>query len=111
VEFDPFSLACLEDPYPAYRVMLDEAPVYHSERRGFWALSRFADVQQAARDWETFSNDGGVDLSGSVSLVGDGGFLGMDPPRHDELRRIVRASSLRRPSWAWNPRCEITSER
>ena len=64
--------------------------MYRNARRGFWALSRFADVQSAARDWETFSNRGGVDLSGSVSLVGDGGFLGMDPPRHDELRRIVR---------------------
>ena len=90
VEFDPFSLECLEDPYPTYRALLEDAPVYHSARRGFWALSRFADVQNAARDWETFSNRGGVDLSGSVSLVGDGGFLGMDPPRHDELRRIVR---------------------
>lgn len=90
VEFDPFSLECMEDPYPTYRALLEEAPVYHNATRRFWALSRFADVQDSARDWETFSNRGGVDLSGSVSLVGDGGFLGMDPPRHDELRRIVR---------------------
>lgn len=70
VEFDPFSLECMEDPYPTYRAMLEDAPVYHNARRGFWALSRFADVQHAARDWETFSNRGGVDLSGSVSWSG-----------------------------------------
>jgi cytochrome P450 len=91
VEFDPFALACLEDPYRAYRFMLEQAPVYRSERHGFWALSRFADVQRAARDWETFSSVGGVDLSGSVGLLGEDGFLGMDPPRHDVLRRVVRA--------------------
>ena len=91
MEFDPFSHACLEDPYPAYRFMLEQAPVYQSERHGFWALSRFEDVQRAARDWETFSSTGGVDLSGSVGLLGEGGFLGMDPPRHDVLRRVVRA--------------------
>jgi cytochrome P450 len=91
VEFDPFALVCFEDPYPAYWFMLGQAPVYRSERHGLWALSRFEDVQRAARDWETFSSTGGVDLSGSVGLLGEGGFLGMDPPRHDVLRRVVRA--------------------
>ena len=90
IEFDPFSLESMVDPYPTYRALLADAPVYRSERRGFWALSRYADVQQAARDLDRFSSEGGVDLSGSVGLAGPGGFLDMDPPRHDELRRVVR---------------------
>ena len=91
LEFDPYSLQCLEDPYPVYRALLEDAPLYHSEKRGFWAISRHADVQRCARDWETFSSRSGVDLSGSVGLTGPGGFLDMDPPRHDQLRRIVRS--------------------
>ena len=90
IEFDPYSRECLEDPCPVYRALLEDAPLYRSEKRGFWAVSRHADVQRCARDWETFSSRDGVDLSGSVGLAGTGGFLDMDPPRHDELRRIVR---------------------
>jgi cytochrome P450 len=90
-EFDPYSLQCLEDPYPVYLALLEDAPLYRSEKRGFWAVSRHADVQRCARDWETFSSRGGVDLSGSVGLAGPGGFLDMDPPRHDQLRRVVRS--------------------
>jgi cytochrome P450 len=90
LEFDPYSRQCLEDPYPVYRTLLEDAPLYHSEKRDFWAVSRHADVQRCARDWETFSSRNGVDLSGSVGLAGPGGFLDMDPPRHDQLRRIVR---------------------
>jgi len=90
VEFDPYSRECMEDPYPVYRELLADAPVYRSERRDFWAVSRHADVQRCARDWETFSSREGVDLSGSVGLAGPGGFLDMDPPRHDQLRHVVR---------------------
>ena len=80
----------MEDPYPVYRELLADAPVYRSERRDFWAVSRHGDVQRCARDWETFSSREGVDLSGSVGLAGPGGFLDMDPPRHDQLRHVVR---------------------
>lgn len=43
VEFDPFSNAFFEDPYEMYRRLRDEAPVYFSEKYGFYALSRFAE--------------------------------------------------------------------
>jgi cytochrome P450 len=88
--FDPFSQEAMEDPYPTYRRLLEEAPVYRNAERDFWALTRHADVQAAARDWETFSSRDGVDLSRSVGLAGPGGFLDMDPTRHDELRRAIR---------------------
>jgi cytochrome P450 len=89
-EFDPYSREAMEDPYPVYRELLAHAPLYHNATRGFFAVSRYADLQACARDWEAFSSRDGVDLSGSVGLAGPGGFLDMDPPRHDELRKIVR---------------------
>ena len=63
VEFDPFSDEYFNDPSDVYRRLRDEAPVYYSEKYGFYALSRFADVLAAHRDWETYSSAHGIDLS------------------------------------------------
>jgi cytochrome P450 len=89
VTYDPFSRATQIDPYPIYRALLEDAPVYRNERRDFWALSQYADVQASFRDWRTFSNAGGVTVDELLGLTGPS-FLTMDPPRHDLLREIVR---------------------
>ena len=47
VEFDPFGDDYFNDPSDVYRRLRDEAPVYFSEKYGFYALSRFADVLAA----------------------------------------------------------------
>src|SRR5262249_13192396 len=39
VEFDPFSDDFFNAPFNTYRRLRDEAPVYHNEQYGFWALS------------------------------------------------------------------------
>ena len=62
VEFDPFSDDFFNDPTEMYRRLRDEAPVYFSEKYGFYALSRFADVLAAHRDWEGFSSAHGIEL-------------------------------------------------
>ncbi len=85
--FDPLAQ---EDPYPVYRVLRAERPVYRNEERGFWALSRFDDVQRAAREWAQWSSAAGVNLDDTLSLTGPGNFIAADPPDHDRLRRIVR---------------------
>lgn len=93
VEFDPFSPEFFDDPTEVYRRLRDEAPVYFNERYGFYALSRFADVVAAHRDWRTFSSAHGVDLS---TLSQDpevirvlGMIIMMDPPEHDRFRALV----------------------
>jgi cytochrome P450 len=87
--YDPFSAAIQQDPYPAYDWLLAEAPVYHNERQGFWALTRFADVHDATCDWRRFSSAAGVRVDDLLALAGPS-FITMDPPRHDVLRAIVR---------------------
>jgi cytochrome P450 len=93
VEFDPFSDEYFGDPTEVYRRLRDEAPVYHSERYGFYALSRFDDVVSAHRDWQGFSSAHGVDLS---TLSTDPELIRsfrmiimMDPPEHDRFRKLV----------------------
>jgi cytochrome P450 len=89
--FDPFCTGSSDDPYPIYRALQDEHPVYHDEELGFWALSRFADVKTATTDWETFSNANGVHVgTGTRPRPTPGDFLDSDPPRHDQLRKIVQ---------------------
>jgi cytochrome P450 len=89
--FDPFAYQVHLDPYPAYAALRASAPVYYNERWDVWALSRFEDVQAAARDWRTFSNAQGVNLDAVGELYGDGNFLDADPPWHDQLREVVRS--------------------
>jgi cytochrome P450 len=93
VEFDPFSAEYFDDPTEVYRRLRDEAPVYHSERYGFYALSRFADVLAAHRDWQTFSSAHGIDLStlskDKELIESFRSIIMMDPPEHDRLRALV----------------------
>ncbi len=90
VEFDPFSDVYFDDPYDLYRRLRDEAPVFHSERYGFYALSRYEDVCRAHRDWETFSSTHGVDLATlSGHMQPQESIIMMDPPKHDRLRALV----------------------
>jgi cytochrome P450 len=91
VEFDPFSSVFFDDPYETYRRLRDEAPIYHNEHYGFYAVSRWEDALEVHRDWATFSSNFGVDLStlrkGQRAPMES--IIMMDPPRHDRLRALV----------------------
>ena len=56
VEFDPYSHAIHDDPYPYYKALRDHDPVYFNKERGFWLLTKYDDVFNAFRDFKTFSN-------------------------------------------------------
>ena len=90
LRWDP--LLVLDDPYPIYRRLRDEAPLYHDEERDIWAYSRYDDVQSAARDWATYSSGGigGNDLDNGAELFQPAGDLaGVDPPTHERIRAVL----------------------
>ncbi|HEX4376521.1 MAG TPA: cytochrome P450 [Steroidobacteraceae bacterium] len=80
IDFNPYDKAFADDPYPIYRQLRDEAPVYHCEPLKFWALSRYADVLEAHKDFKTFSSAGGVTIEGYE--VGTPLLIIKDPPEH-----------------------------
>ena len=93
--FDPFSDVFFNDPYPTYRRMRDEAPVYYSEKYDFYALSRHADVTAAYKNVEVFSSSKGVDLSTikygfqNRDMPVPKLLIMIDPPDHNRLRVLV----------------------
>src|SRR3954453_14883550 len=60
--YNPYAFAVHDDPYTTYRRLRDEAPAYWNADLRFWVLSRFDDVLEAFRDFETFSSAGGIAL-------------------------------------------------
>ncbi len=80
-----------DDPYPLYRRLRDEQPAYADPHGRFWALSRHAEVQAAARDWKRFSSAEGNDLDDTSLLFAPAGELThADPPLHSRLRDAIK---------------------
>jgi cytochrome P450 len=78
-----------DDPYPTYRMLREKAPAYFDEQSGMWLITRYADVDRVTNDFEIFSSCRGNVTVDSPMRVGK--TLGsLDPPRHDELRRVIQ---------------------
>jgi cytochrome P450 len=98
--YSPFDPEIIADPYPVYRELRDEAPVYWSAEARSWVLSRYDDVSAALTDPATYSSASGVyPTPTGVDMTEL--FLPMlvmsDPPRHTQLRQLVsRAFTPRR---------------
>ena len=87
VEFNPYDYDTFCDPYPIYRQLRDDVPVYRNDELNFWALARHADVLAAHNDFERFSSTGGVTIEGTEK---DSPFLIVkDPPEHRWHRKII----------------------
>jgi cytochrome P450 len=85
--YDPTDWETQIDPYPIYARLREEAPVYHNEKLGFWALSRFEDVWDAHLDHETFSSSQGPALEKGPAPIPM--MIIMDPPEHTRVRQLV----------------------
>ncbi|MCK9902647.1 cytochrome [Parafrankia colletiae] len=96
--WDPFDKEIDVDPHPLWKRMRDDAPVYRNEKFDFYALSRFADVDAAHLDPETYSSKYGTVLELMKPEPWDTGqMIFMDPPAHTTLRVLVsRAFTPRR---------------
>ncbi|OBC16328.1 cytochrome [Mycobacterium sp. 852013-50091_SCH5140682] len=90
--FDPYAYDLHEDPYPYYRRLRDEAPLYRNDKLKFWALSRHSDVLRGFRNSTALSNKHGVSLD-PISRNDEAhrvmSFLALDDPAHLRLRTLV----------------------
>jgi cytochrome P450 len=87
--YSPYSKAIFDDPYPVYRRLRDEAPVYRDPEDRWWVLSRFDDVAESLRDWQTFSSRQGPAPENRDNDGRKYSIISMDPPRHDRIRGML----------------------
>ena len=89
--YDPFDFDIDDNPYPIWRRMREEAPLYHNEKYDFYALSRHDDVARELHNWDTFRSGKGttMDIIMSDIPVPPGVILFEDPPLHDIHRRLL----------------------
>jgi cytochrome P450 len=79
------------DPFPAFRRLRSEAPVYWHPTPGFWALSRHEDVVAVSRDPATFCSSRGVLLSDiERPVMPRQSIIYIDPPEHAKYRKLVQ---------------------
>lgn len=84
--FTPHLPEVIDDPYPAFRWLRANAPVFYVESEDIWVLSRHTDIQAAARDHSTFSQ---LQSVGYSRALGGLGLTALDPPHHTDMRRLT----------------------
>jgi cytochrome P450 len=91
ISYDPYDREIDADPYPTYRSLRDDAPLYYNEEYDFYAVSRFLDVQQAFLDRETYSSARGsvLEFIKADVEIPSGVVIFEDPPLHDVHRGLL----------------------
>jgi cytochrome P450 len=88
-------------PHATFQRLRDSDPVsWWEERdgRGFWAITRYADIVAANKDFRTFSSARGIRMEDMdrTELEARRTLMEMDPPGHTQLRRMVHNGFTRR---------------
>ena len=91
VYWDPYRPEFWANPYPVFRRLREEAPLYYNREYDFYAVSRFADVEKGFTDRESFSSARG-DILEYIKADMDipyGMFIWEDPPLHTVHRSVL----------------------
>jgi cytochrome P450 len=91
VYWDPYNVEITADPYPTYRRLREEAPLYYNDTHHFYALSRYEDIERSLLNAQTFiSGKGGIlELIQANIEMPPGVFIFEDPPAHTIHRRLM----------------------
>ena len=93
--FRPTDPTFLQNPYPVYQQLRDDAPIFFYEPWGKWIVTRYADVSVLLRDRRL----GRVLANTKVRLntahepfddIQDGSLLELEPPDHTRIKTAVQ---------------------
>ena len=89
--YDPYDFDIDDNPYPVWKRMREEAPLYYNDKYNFYALSRYEDVERELHNWETYRSGRGTtaDILFNNIEVPPGILLFEDPPLHDLHRKLL----------------------
>jgi cytochrome P450 len=91
VYYDPYDFEIDTDPYPIWKRLRDEVPLYYNDKYDFYAVSRFNDVERCLLDVETYRCGRGtvLELIRANIEFPPGIILFEDPPLHDVHRGLM----------------------
>jgi cytochrome P450 len=106
VYYDPYAVEINADPYPVYRRLREEAPLYHNEAHDFYAVSRFEDVERGLRDRDIYISGRGaiIELIKANITFPPGVLIFEDPPIHTVHRGLLSRVFTPRKVAALEPR-------
>jgi cytochrome P450 len=92
IKWDPYTPELSRDPYPTYKRMREETPLYYNEEHDFYALTRYADVEHGLRDKDNMSSAYGdiLEFIKAKSRMPDAVFIHQDPPVHSAYRQLMQ---------------------
>jgi TatA/E family protein of Tat protein translocase len=82
-------------PYAWLTLLRHEAPLFwqpEEQGRGYWVFTRYDDIVQVSKDWESYSSElGGTSLEDLTpeEVEARKSMLDTDPPAHTRLRALV----------------------
>jgi cytochrome P450 len=116
VIFNPFVPSFKRNPYLQYGRLREGAPVHRSEALQAWVVTRYADCIAVMKDHESFSSDSRhargqlaeaiAQQRATSPLPGAETILGLDPPRHHQMRALVDRAFTPRRVQALRPHIE-----
>jgi len=91
VYYDPYDVEIDADPYPVFRRLREEAPLYYNEQHDFYAVSRYDDVERGVVDNKTYiSGRGGIlEMIKANIEMPSGVLIFEDPPVHTIHRSLL----------------------
>lgn len=91
IYYDPYDVELIADPYPMFKRLREQMPLYYNEQHDFYAVSRFTDVHQGMQDHKAFSSARGniPELIKANIPVPSGLVVFEDPPQHDVHRKLL----------------------
>ena len=91
VYWDPYDVEIFADPYPVFRRLREERPLYRNEKHDFFAVSRFKEVEAGLVDRDTFISGRGavLELIKANIEFPPGVIIFEDPPRHTVHRGLL----------------------
>jgi cytochrome P450 len=106
VYYDPYDVGLNADPYPMFRRLREEAPLYYNAQHEFYAFSRFTDVDKSLVDHGTFSSARGaiLELIKANLDIPPGMLIFEDPPIHDVHRKLLSRMFTPRKIHALEPK-------
>ncbi len=97
--FNPTDASFLANPYPKYKELRQENPIYYYENWDKWIITRYADINSLLRDKrlgrviyhlkdERFITTPNPEHA-AFDAIQDGSLLELEPPDHTRIRQVV----------------------